>query len=98
MQSFRGTVPPDKALRVTADRPHRYTVEFVATGAKIEFVMLAGQSFTVSENRSDVVITMDDVEAPAGGLHLVARAGQGLPEGYGSAAPESENGETRCPS
>lgn len=71
MQTFQGRLPSGWALRLTADRPHRYTIEFMATGAEVKFVMLAGQSCTIKDGGSDLNITMDDIEAPKGGLQLV---------------------------
>lgn len=60
-------------LRITSDCTRRYTVEFESIGAKVEFVMLAGQSFVVTGNQSDIKVTIDDVEpdVPGGGLQLV---------------------------
>lgn len=74
VQTFKGRLPADGPVRIQADRTRRYAVEFMATGARVEFVILAGQSFTVDSKGSDLIITVDGVEAPDGGLQLVQQA------------------------
>lgn len=72
-QIFKAQGRPGDNLTLTADAPHRYSLRFEATGTTVEFVMLAGQTFTVKGITSDLTLTMNDIEPalPGGGLQLV---------------------------
>lgn len=72
-ETFTTTMPNGENFELLADRACKYILHFGTTGMKVEFTMLAGQTFKVIGMAFPVTVEMTDIEPalPGGGLQLV---------------------------